>query len=235
MAFDGFDNEIARLAILQRIELATPFLVKIRKLFGRYLFTNFFTKFLLPKHKINYRYYNRMLDEYNSLRKYIDFTNKNILSIGAGMCGLELIIDKFNTVNQFYIIEKNYVSKKIKYGWDDKNFEAYNNLTILKNFLKNNLKNSNFNVYDFDSDNFPHSKFDIIISLYSLDYHYNFSIYKDYFAKICSDKTLIVFDTIRPNYFEKFFNRVEVVSETKKRIHSSKRIICSEIINDKFK
>ena len=81
MAFNGFDNEIARLVILQRIELATPLLVKIRKLFGRYLFTNFFTKFLLPKHKINYRYYNRMLDEYNSLRKYIDFANKNILSI----------------------------------------------------------------------------------------------------------------------------------------------------------
>ena len=67
MAFNGFDNEIARLVILQRIELATPLLVKIRKLFGRYLFTNFFTKFLLPKNTINHQYYNRMLKEYNSL------------------------------------------------------------------------------------------------------------------------------------------------------------------------
>lgn len=230
MAFNGFDNEIARLAILQRIELATPLLVKIRKLFGRYLFTNFFTKFLLPKHIINLQYYNRMVEEYNSLKKYINFNNKNILSIGAGMCGLELVINNFNEGNQFSIIEKNYVSKKIKYGWDDKNFEAYNNLAILKNFLRSNQTNTNFNVYDFDFDNLPHSEFDIVISLYSLDYHYDFNIYKDYFVKICSNKTQIVFDTIRPDYFEKLFNKVEVVSETKKRIHSSKRIICSEFI-----
>jgi len=230
MAFRGFDNEIARLIILQRIELATPLLSKIRKLFGRYLFTNFFTKFLLPKHIINQRYYNRMLEEYNSLKKNIDFDNKKILSIGAGMCGLELIINNFNEGNQFFIIEKNYVSKKIKYGWDDKNSEAYNNLTVLKNFLRNNQTNTNFNVYDFDFDNLPHSEFDIVISLYSLDYHYDFNIYKDYFVKICSDKTQIVFDTIRPDYFKKLFKNVEVVSETKKRIHSSKRVICSEFI-----
>jgi len=230
MAFNGFDNEIARLVILQRIELATPLLVKIRKLFGRYLFTNFFTKFLIPRHIINLQYYNRMHEEYYSLKKYIDFNNKNILSIGAGMCGLELIINNFNVVNQFSIIEKNYVSKKIKYGWDDKNFEAYNNLTILKNFLNNNQTKSNFKVYDFDLGNLPHSKFDIVISLYSLDYHYDFNIYNHYLKKICSNKTQIVFDTIRPDYFEKLFNKVEVVSETKKRIHSSKRIICSEFI-----
>jgi hypothetical protein len=230
MAFNGFNNEIARLVILQRIELATPLLAKIRKLFGRYLFTNFFTKFLIPKNQINLHYYNRMLEEYNSLKEYIDFNNRNILSIGAGMCGLELIINNFNVVNQFSIIEKNYVSKKIKYGWDDKNYEAYNNLIILKNFLSNNQATTNFKVYDFDFDNFPHYKFDIVISLYSLDYHYDFNIYKDYFLKICSDKTQVVFDTIRPDYFEKLFNKVEVISEKKKRIHSSKRIICSELV-----
>jgi hypothetical protein len=230
MAFNGFNNEIARLVILQRIELATPLLVKIRKLFGRYLFTNFFTKFLIPKNIINHHYYNRMLTEYNSLKKYIDFDNTNILSIGAGMCGLEIIINNFNTGSQFSIIERDYVSKKIKYGWDNKNFEAYNNLSILKNFLINNRVNSNFRVYDFDFGNFPVSKFDIIISLYSLDYHYNFEIYKNYLKKVCSDKTKLVFDTIRADYFKKQFNYVEVISETKKRIHSSKRILCSGFI-----
>jgi hypothetical protein len=230
MAFKGFDNKIARLVILQRIELATPSLVKIRKLFGRYLFTNFFTKFLLPKHTINHQYYNRMLEEYNSLKKHIDFTSANILSIGAGMCGLELIINNFNNVKQFSIIEKNYVSKKIKYGWDYKNSEAYNNLSVLNNFLSNNQASSNFKIYDYDLGNFPYSKFDVVISLYSLDYHYDFNIYYDYLKKICSNKTLLVFDTIRPNYFKKIFNKVKIVSETKKRIHSSKRIICSEMI-----
>ena len=230
MAFNGFDNEIARLVILQRIELATPLLLKIRKLFGRYLFSNFFAKFLLPKEKINHQYYNRMFEEYSSLEKYIDFTNVNILSIGAGMCGLELIINNFNDGNQFTIIEKNYVSKKVKYGWDDKNCEAYNNLIILKKFLSSNKLNNNLKIFDFDLSNFPQSKFDVVMSLYSLDYHYDFYIYKDYLKRVCSDKTQIVFDTIRPDYYEKLFNKVKVISEIKKRIHSSKRIICSEFI-----
>ena len=230
MTFNGFNNEIARLIIFQRIELATPLIKKLRKLFGRYLFTNFFSKFLLSKNLINNQYYNRMLEEYNFLKNHIDFRNKNILSIGAGMCGLELIIDKFNDGNQFSIIEKDYVSKKIKYGWDSKNSEAYNDLTILKNFLNNNQTNSNFNVYDYDSNVLPKHSFDLIISLYSLDYHYDFNIYKDYFKKICSDKTKIVFDTIRPHYFKKLFKKVKIISEENKRIHSSKRVMCSEFI-----
>ena len=230
MVFNNFNNEIARLAILQRTELAPSFLVKIRKLFGRYLFTNFFTKFLPSKHIINRKYYDRMFEEYNFLKKYIDFTNKDILSIGSGISGLELIINKFNDGNRFSIIEKNYVSKKIIYGWDHKNFEAYNNLIILRNFLINNKANSNFKVYDFDAGNLPKTKFDIVISLYSLDYHYDFDIYKDYLKKVCSDKTQLIFDTIRADYFKKIFDRVEVISEIKKKIHSSKRIICSEFI-----
>jgi hypothetical protein len=228
MAFNGFNNEIARLVILQRIELATPLLIKTRKLFGRYLFTNFFSKFLLPKHKINNTYYYRMLDEYHSLKKNFDLKNLDILSIGAGMCGLELLINNFNDGNQFYIIEKNYVSRKVKYGWDNKNLEAYNNLKVLRNFLIKNQANYNFKVYDFDLNNLPKMKFDLVISLYSLDYHYDFEIYKSYLKKVCSDQTRLVFDTIRPDYFRKLFKKVEVISETKKRIHSSKRIICSE-------
>jgi len=171
-----------------------------------------------------------MFQEYNLLKKYINFKNSKILSIGAGMCGLELIINNFNDGNQFAIIEKNYVSKKVKYGWDDKNCEAYNNLIILKKFLSSNKLNNNLKIFDFDLSNFPQSKFDVVMSLYSLDYHYDFYIYKDYLKRVCSDKTQIVFDTIRPDYYEKLFNKVKVISEIKKRIHSSKRIICSEFI-----
>ena len=71
MAFNGFDNEIARLVILQRIELATPLLLKIRKLFGRYLFSNFFAKFLLPKEKINHQ--KEYKTKFLPIENYINF------------------------------------------------------------------------------------------------------------------------------------------------------------------
>ena len=114
MSYINLDKKIARLIILQRIELANNFLTKIRKFFGRYLFTNFFTKFFISKKKINLNYYNLMKNEYSMLQNHIEFNRKKILSIGAGMGGLELIINSQNKNNIFTIIEKNYVSKKVK-------------------------------------------------------------------------------------------------------------------------
>lgn len=230
MSFSDFNYEIARLVVFQRIELVSPLIKKFRKLFGRYLFTNFFSKFFLNKDEINKKYYDLMYQEYKFLNNFINFKNKKILSIGSGMCGLELIIDKFNHENNFSIIEKNYISKKIKYGWDDKNLEAYNNLNVLKKFIDKNQSNFNFKIYDYDKDILPKYNVDIIISLYSLDYHYDFNLYKNYIKEIFTDETEIIFDTIRPNYFNKLFNDVKIISEDSKKIHSSKRIICKELI-----
>lgn len=231
MAFNGLNKEIARLILLQRIELASPFLSKIRKSFGRYLFTNFITKFFVSPKSINKKYYSIMKNEFSELKKKIDFSNKKILSIGSGMCGLELVINSKNKNNKFTIIEKNYVSKKVRYGWDEKNIEGYNNLNLLKKFmLKNGMKN-NFKIYDFDRDNLPFGKFDLIISLYSLDYHYDFKIYLNFFKKVVNKDTIFIFDTIRPQFFRLLFENVEIISSSQKEIHSSKRIICKKFIN----
>ena len=230
MSYINLDKKIARLIILQRIELANNFLTKIRKFFGRYLFTNFFTKFFLSKNEINLKYYELMGTEYKSLKRFINFEDKKLLSIGSGMAGLELIIDSLHKNNQFSIIEKNYVSKKVKYGWDDKNLEGYNNLNILREFLKRNQTNAHFRIYDFDKDDLPDYNFDIVLSLYSLDYHYDFNVYKEYLKKISSDQTQIVFDTVRPDYFNNIFDEVKIITTIEKKIHSSKRIICRGFI-----
>ena len=66
---------------------------------------------------------------------FLTAQNKNLLSIGGGLGGLELVINKKFNVKSFTFIERNYVSKKVKYGWDNKNNEAYNDIGIQKNFL----------------------------------------------------------------------------------------------------
>ena len=132
------NRDIAQLILLQRIELLTPFLKRARKILGRYFFTNFVSKYFISPKLIGTKYLESMLSEYNLLSKNLNFDNKVILSIGSGMCGLELIINS-NSKNCFFsIIEKNYISKKVTYGWDNKNKEAYNNLKLLEFFLINN-------------------------------------------------------------------------------------------------
>ena len=221
----------ARLIILQRIELLSIFLKKIRKTFGRYFFSRFISKyFLLPKN-VGVDYFNNMQDEFRSIEKHINLNNKNFLSIGGGLGGLELIIDRNLQVNSFNFIERNFISKKVKYGWDSKNEEAYNNINSQKNFLiRNGMLPSKFKIFDYDNDKLPTKKFDFIISLFSLDYHYDFNIYLEYMKNNTHKESKIIFDTIRPNYFLNIFKNVNILMDRTKTIHSSKRITCSEFL-----
>ncbi len=221
-----------RLIILQRIELISNSLKKIRKIFGRYIFSNFISKYFLSTKDIGRSYFENMHQEFDSISSIIDPFNKDLLSIGGGLGGLELIINtKFN-VKSFTFIERNYISKKVKYGWDSENNEAYNDIGIQKKFLiKNSMKPSKFNIFDFDNDQLPKGKFDIVISLFSLDYHYDFNIYLEYLKNNTHKESKVIFDTIRPDYFKNIFKKVLIVKDRTKTIHGSKRVMCSDFLN----
>ena len=222
----------ARLIVLQRIELCSNFLKKIRKFFGRYIFSNFVTKFFLNSKTIGKSYYIRMKEEFKTFDKYIDHNDKNVLSIGGGMGGLEVILNNNCEINFFDFIERNFVSKKVIYGWSINNSEAYNNLNLLTEFLiKNGLSKEKFKVHDFDNETLPTKKFDLVISLYSLDYHYDFNLYVEYLKKNTHNESKIIFDTVRPDFFKSVFKDVVILNETTKRVHSSKRLLCKNFLN----
>tara|TARA_Y100000591_G_scaffold169062_1_gene145757 strand:+ start:194 stop:889 length:696 start_codon:yes stop_codon:yes gene_type:complete len=225
------NRELAQLAIHQRIELCSPILKRLRKIFGRYLFSTFLSKYLINPNEISKKYYNLMEKELLLIEKYF-VHNSKVLSIGSGIGGVEVLLNKkFNT--HISLIEKNYVSKKIKYGWDEKNQEAYNNINLLEKFLINNgVEKKNINLFDFDKDKLPNDKFDVIISLYSLDYHYDFEIYKDYLLKVLKPDSILILDTVRPGYFNEIFNKIDVIKEDVDTVHKSKRIACRNL---KFK
>tara|TARA_B100001057_G_scaffold287834_1_gene287882 strand:+ start:82 stop:783 length:702 start_codon:yes stop_codon:yes gene_type:complete len=226
-------SKAARLVVLQRIEIASPFLLKIRKLFGRYIFSNFITKYFLNINSIEKDYFKIMTEEFFTIEKFIDVRDKSILSIGGGIGGLELIINQKQKDKEFFFIERNYISKKVKYGWGGMaNNEAYNNLEVQKEFLKmNGMKENQINIFDYDNDDLPEIKFDLIISLLSLDYHYDFNIYIEYLKKVSKSDTKIIFDTIRADEFRKIFKNVEVIKSEINTVHKSKRIVCSQFLN----
>ena len=222
------NREIAQLAVLQRIELCGPILKKLRKLFGRYFFSIFLSKYLINPVRISKSYLNLMEKEFLLIKKFSK-NNDKILSIGSGIGGLEILMSK-KLDSHVTFIEKNYISKKIKYGWDKMNHEAYNNLNLLKQFLLDNgVKKDKFAIYDFDQDKLPDTKFDLIVSLYSLDYHYEFELYKDYLNKVMKPETILIFDTIRPDYFKEIYKKVEFIKQDFNTVHKSKRVVCRNL------
>ena len=225
-------KKAARLIVLQRIELAGNILKKIRKLFGRYFFSNFITKYFLNSVKIGNEYYKIMHDEFLTIKKFISDDDNLFLSIGAGVGGLEAIINQNLPEKNYFFIEKNYISKKVKYGWTGQlKSEAYNSLDIQKEFLlANKMNDQQINIIDFDAGNLPMKKFDIITSFFSLDYHYDFHLYSDYLKKVSKKNTKIIFDTIRADFFKKIFKNVEIIKSRSDTVHKSRRIMCSEFI-----
>ena len=233
MKYFNLPKNTARLIVLQRIELISPFQTKIRKLFGRYLFSSFITKYFLSPKYIGKEYYHIMLKEFLTIEKFIDHEDKSFLSIGSGIGGLEVIMNKTFKNNHYYFIERNFISKKVKYGWGGiTNTEGYNNLDLQKDFLKmNEMNESQINIFDFDKDILPDKKFDVIISLLSLDYHYDFNLYSEYLKSISKENTKIIFDTIRADYFKKIFKNVQIIRSDSKGVHKSKRIMCNQFLN----
>ena len=220
------DRRMAQLVLLQRIELASPFLTKLRKTFGRYLFSKIISKYFINLKEISKNYSKLMESELSSILSLLK-QNQRILSIGSGLGGLEIAIMKKFNETKITFIEKDYISKKIKYGWDDENREGYNDLSLLKNLIiMNDIPKEQFSIFDYDKKNFPTNKYDLVISLYSLDYHYDFNIYLEYLKKNTDENSIIVFDTIRYEYFNKIFKYVQIIKEDQNTIHKSKRIAC---------
>ena len=224
------NKNLAQLALLQRIELADLKLKKIRKLFGRYLFSKIFSKYLVNVKQLSENYTNIMNNEFKTIQSFIK-DKKKFLSIGAGIGGLELLILKSIKESNISFIEKNYISNKIRYGWDNSNKEGYNDLNQLDQFLQiNEISKKRYQIFDFDEQKFPICDFDVLISIYSLDYHYSFDIYSTYLKKVMRNNSLLIFDTIRPEYFKRIFKGVEIIKEDTRTVHKSKRIVCKNYL-----
>ena len=150
------------------------------------------------------------------------------MSIGGGVGGVESMVLSFSDNIKLDLIERNFISSKIKYFWNPE--EAYNKLNLSKEFINSNTKNyNNFSICDFNNKNILKKKYDLIFSLYSMDFHYGLETYKNFLLKRSHKKTLFVFDTIRPGDLKFFFRNVKVIKQIKKRIHSSARVVCKEI------
>ncbi len=220
------NRKMAQLVLLQRIELANPLLIKVRKIFGRHLFSKIFSKYFINVKEISKIYSARMEKELLTILPFLKQGQK-ILSIGSGLGGLEIgILKKFNETDITFF-EKNYISNKIRYGWDDENKEGYNDLSLLESLITmNKISSEQFSIFDCDKGNLPVKKFNLVISLYSLDYHYDFNVYLEYLKKSTDENSLIIFDTIRYGYFKKIFNDVRIIKEDENTVHKSKRIVC---------
>ena len=225
----NFNNKSKKLLLLQRNELLTEKQKWKRKKFGRFLFTNFFVNFNQAK-DISLDAENLFKNEIDTFKDFLPRYCKNIMDIGCGLGIINILLNKFyNDKISFYLLDKNRIDKKIKYGFSS-NYESYNDLNETKRILlENNISESNLFLFDVEKDIQINSKIDLVISLKSMGYHYPFETYLQLLGKCCNENTIFIFDVNVDTFDEiiskKYFENIETIYE-EKSIHSLKRLFC---------
>ena len=121
------NNISKKLLLLQRNELLTERQKWTRKKFGRFLFTNIFINFNQTK-DITLKAENLFKSEIDTFKEFLPKNVKNIMDIGCGLGIINILLNKFyNDKTSFYLLDKNRIDKKIKYGFSS-NYESYNDL-----------------------------------------------------------------------------------------------------------
>ena len=231
----NFKNRLEKkLLLLQRNEFLSSTQVKIRKLFGRALFTKFLIYFFQEKN-LNKKVHDQIQKEFESIKDYLPRDIKNIMDIGCGIGLIDIFFNKFyHGTTNFYLLDKNYIDNKIVYGFSE-DYESYNISTITKNFLiNNNIENNKLNLIDVEGKYYiePNS-IDLCVSLVSMGYHYPLSIYLELLKNACHEKTVFIFD-IATEYqsveeLRKIFKNVKIIENIEIK-HPRVRVVCSNIL-----
>ena len=231
----NFVKGIKKILLLQRNEYQSNSSKFLRKLFGRELHTRFFINFTNNNlQKINNHFYKDMKNEFDKIKFFLPKKAYNILDIGCGIGAINIFLNNhYDNLPNFHLLDKNFVSNKIIYGFKKIKTEGYNNLLTTKHFLEaNNIKKDKINIYDVDKDELIDLKYDLVISLVSWGYHYPLETYIDYLKKNATNKTIFIFD-IAVEYIsiedvKKYFNKIEIINRYQKK-HQQIRLFCSEI------
>ena len=218
-----------KLILLQRNELLSKRQKFLRKKFGRLIFTNFFVDFFQLKNleKLSEELFRK---ELNTFEKYLPSNLESIMDIGCGLGILNIFINqKYTNSPNFFLLDKNKIDPKIKYGFND-NYESYNDLYETKNILiKNGISDRQIILKNVDEEITINKTIDLVLSLKSMGFHYPLQNYTILLKKVCTKDTTFIFDVASERYktedIKKYFEEVNIIYEEYSQ-HPLKRLYC---------
>ena len=228
---------IKKILLLQRNEYQSNLSRYLRGILGRKIHTRFLISLLNNNlQDINKKFYKDIYSEFNELKNFLPENANNILDIGCGVGAINIFLNNFYKGSaSFHLIDKNYISRKITYGFKKLNTEGYNNLLVTKKFLQeNNVIESNINTYDVDKNELKKIKYDLVISLLSWGYHYPLDTYIDYLKENSNNETIFIFD-IAEEYVSakdgnRYFKKIKFIKKYSKK-QKQIRLMCTKIID----
>lgn len=151
--------------------------------------------------------------EFEEMKPFLPNKAENIIDIGCGMCGIDVLIYHHFNDPDFLLIDGNDLDEKIFYGYK-KETSIYNSFIEAEDLLiKNEVPSDAFSFcYALDFYDIPIKlTYDLIISLLSCGYHYPLETYLPFIVNNLSNDGVFICDirqgtngleTIKQNFLE---------------------------------
>jgi SAM-dependent methyltransferase len=163
--------------------------------------------------------------EYELIKNFLPANLKNILDIGCGVGGIDIMFHKHyiakNIKPHFHLLDKSEVNSRVYYGLE-KEAAYYNSLSVARDLLiANGVEPSHVYTQEVGRDPiFPGKKFDLVVSLISWGFHYPITTYLDYVYNALSSGGSLIIDvrkgTDGEEKLQQKFGNLTVMSEAAK-------------------
>jgi len=185
---------------------------------------------ILRKEKVKQSFIADMFNEYEDIKSWLPGKCSAILDIGCGCGGIDVLLYRHYKCDRridFYLLDKTSIAREIYYDFEERG-AFYNSFDVTQRLLfQNGIPTENMHFLEVTPDYRINARvgIDLVISLFSWGFHYPVSTYIDQVHDILRQGGHVIID-IRKNTdglkeLEQKFAKVQIISETKKRIRVS--------------
>lgn len=148
----------------------------------------------------------RMEQEYKTMKPFLSAECKTVFDIGAGVGGIDVLLNQHYTDAHFYLFDSAAISEKPIYGFD-RGESFYNSSFATVEMMEENGV-EHFSLLDIAKDDISSFRnIDLVISLLSWGYHYPVQTYIEKVRNMISPTGRLIMD-IRQNT-----NGIEIVNK----------------------
>jgi SAM-dependent methyltransferase len=178
--------------------------------------------------------------DYDLIKQYlpIDLNNCNILDIGCGLATIDLAISRQTKNSVYYLLDKTEaIDSNRKFNGFNKEYVFYNDMDLLAEFIKNNIKDNDFVAVNAGEQASIKEKFKLIISLLSCGWHYSLDTYLAFIKEHLTEDGCLVIDVrngTEEDILYKTFHNVNRLYNSAEKRHDGGivgyRYVCNNII-----
>ena len=171
---------------------------------------------------------NEIYKDYLTIEKYFAEGSEYICSIGPGNCIFELFLLKNSIIKKILLIDIEQTNNN-HHGFQNQG-SGYANLESSKKFLiSNGINPESIDTCNPLKENIPNFKFDILISIISMGFHYPCDQYAKWINLNCKNNGFIIFDkrkNVIDDGFELLKNNFSIKEQSEYKKHH--RIVLSK-------